>query len=82
MQELLTPTQHTFLESYRLSLQSQRQSELEKRVRQAIEEAEDELPPPRNVVPLLRARWIIGTAWLLVFSISTHSPPSLGSLFA
>jgi len=59
IKELLTQTQHTFLESYRLSLQSQRQSELEKRVRQAIEEAEHELPPPRNVVPLLRARWII-----------------------
>ena len=55
-QELLTRTQRTLLESYQLSVQSQRQAELERRIRQAIEEAEEELPPPRNVVPLLRVR--------------------------
>ncbi len=44
------------LESYRQSLMSMRQEELQSRIRDAVKEAEEQLPPDRKVIPLLRMR--------------------------
>ena len=57
-QELLSKTQCALLESYRQTLISQRQEELQHRIRQALEDAEDELPPVRTVVRLLRVHLV------------------------
>ena len=54
----MSKTQCALLESYRLSLVTQRQTELQAKIKQAIDEAEDELPPPRSVIPLLRVRLV------------------------
>lgn len=55
-QEILSQTQMILLESYRQSLVSRRQEELQSRMRDAVKEAEEQLPPDRKVVPLLRMR--------------------------
>lgn len=59
LQGLLSRTQLVMLESYRQCLISQRQDELQQRIKQAVEEAEDQLPPERNVVPLLKVRSVL-----------------------
>lgn len=56
-QELLSDTQLVYLESYKLSVETDRQTELQRRMKVAIQEAEDTIPPQREVIPLLRLRW-------------------------
>ena len=55
-QESLSPGQLYILEGHRQALTHQRQAELQRRVAQAITEAEDTLTTPREVVPLLKLR--------------------------
>jgi len=55
-QELLSKTQRALLESYHQALITNRQTDLQERIRKAIQEAEDQLPKERTVTPLLKVR--------------------------
>jgi len=45
-----------YLDSYKLSLETERRGELLRRIKEALKEAEDKIPSQREVVPLLRLR--------------------------
>ena len=55
LQEILSPSQLAYLERYRQGLLEQRQSELQDRIKVAMDEASDTILE-RNVTPLMKAR--------------------------
>ena len=55
LQEVLSSTQLAYLESYRQCLLAQRQTELQDRIKTAIQDAGDTIPD-RSVTPLQKIR--------------------------
>ncbi len=61
LKEILSSVQLMYLESYKTSLASERQAELQERINAAIKEEDERFPVKRNVTPLIKIRYMYCT---------------------